>query len=189
MALEHYKEISTSTFRKALWKEDASEDDPPVILFHGTADQIVNPEQSQELYDSLKKHNVVTELVTVSGGTHGGSEMYVSANLNKATTFLDKAREAKAAAAAVELPDTTTRDTSKTDSLTNNPTPKDTSNTAIVALRTHKQQAVSYSVYSLDGTLVSRSEQFNKQSLKPGVYYVVEKSANGSRKIFQIKRE
>lgn len=85
----------------------ASEDDPPVILFHGTSDQIVNPEQSQELYDSLKKHNVVTELVSVFGGTHGGSEMYTSENLNKATAFLDKAREAKAA--AVEAPPDTGR--------------------------------------------------------------------------------
>ena len=172
----------------------ASEDDPPVILFHGTADQIVNPEQSQELYDSLKKHNVVTELVSVSGGTHGGNEMYVSANLDKATAFFDKAREAKAAAAVVEPPDTTaqdttSQDTSKTDSLTNNPTPKDTNNTAIAALRTHKQQAVSYSVYSLDGTLVSHSDKLNKQALKPGVYYVVEKNALGERNIFQIKRE
>ncbi|MBO7513775.1 MAG: alpha/beta hydrolase, partial [Fibrobacter sp.] len=84
----------------------ASEDDPPVILFHGTSDQVVNKEQSQELYDSLKKHNVVTELVSVQGGTHGGSEMYVSANLDKAVKFLDAAREAKQKA-AVPPPDTT----------------------------------------------------------------------------------
>ena len=75
----------------------ASEDDPPVILFHGTSDQIVNKEQSQELYDSLKNHNVVTELVSVSGGTHGGNEMYVQENLDKMTAFFDEARAAKAA--------------------------------------------------------------------------------------------
>lgn len=91
----------------------ASEDDPPIILFHGTSDQIVNKEQSQELYDSLKKHNVVTELVSVSGGTHGGNEMYVSENLDKMVSFLDAAREAKAQ--KVEPPDTATVDTSKTD--------------------------------------------------------------------------
>ena len=95
----------------------ASEDDPPIILFHGTSDQIVNKEQSQELYDSLKKHNVVTELVSVSGGTHGGNEMYVSENLNKMVSFLDTAREAKAQ--KVEPPDTATVDTSKTDTLDN----------------------------------------------------------------------
>lgn len=76
----------------------ASEDDPPIIIFHGTSDQIVNIEQSKELYDSLMNHNVVTEFVKVTGGTHGGNEMYVSENLDKAIDFLDKAREAKAAA-------------------------------------------------------------------------------------------
>ena len=76
----------------------ASEDDPPVIMFHGTSDQIVNIEQSQELYDSLKNHNVVTEFVKVSGGSHGGDVMNSTENLGKAVAFLDKAREAKAAA-------------------------------------------------------------------------------------------
>lgn len=90
----------------------ASDDDPPVILFHGTADKIVNPEQSKELYDSLKNHNVVTELVSVPGGEHGSNGMYSSENLNKAVAFLDKAREAKAA----KVPDVVVQDSSKKDS-------------------------------------------------------------------------
>lgn len=90
----------------------ASEDDPPIIMFHGTKDQIVNPEQSQELYDSLKNHNVVTELVSVTGGTHGGNEMYVSENLDKMVSFFDTAREAKAQKALLD----STADSSKTDS-------------------------------------------------------------------------
>ena len=110
----------------------ASEDDPPVILFHGTSDQVVNKEQSQELYDSLKKHNVVTELVSVQGGTHGGSEMYVSANLDKAVKFLDAAREAKQKA-AVPPPDTTCcKDTSVVsppDTVITDPSEKDTTTT------------------------------------------------------------
>lgn len=100
----------------------ASEDDPPIILFHGTSDQIVNKEQSQELYDSLKKHNVVTELVSVSGGTHGGNEMYVSENLDKMVSFFDKAREAKSKIAGpldTATVDTTVTDTTVTDTLDN----------------------------------------------------------------------
>ena len=73
----------------------ASDDDPPIIMFHGTSDNIVNIEQSEELYDSLKNHNVVTEFVKVSGGSHGGDKMNSTENLNKAVAFLDKAREAK----------------------------------------------------------------------------------------------
>lgn len=92
----------------------ASEDDPPIILFHGTSDQIVNKEQSQELYDSLKKHSVVTELVSVPGGTHGGNEMYVDENLNKMISFFNTAREAKSQ--IVEPLDTAKVDTSVTDS-------------------------------------------------------------------------
>ena len=95
----------------------ASEDDPPIILFHGTSDQIVNKEQSQELYDSLKKHNVVTELVSVAGGTHGGNEMYVDENLNKMISFFNTAREAKSQ--IVEPLDTAKVDTSVTDTLDN----------------------------------------------------------------------
>ena len=91
----------------------ASEDDPPVILFHGTKDQVVNPEQSQELYDSLKKHNVVTELVSVKDGTHGGNEMYVDSTLNKMISFFGAARDAKSQ--IVDPIDTTTADTSATD--------------------------------------------------------------------------
>lgn len=77
----------------------ASDDDPPIILFHGTSDEIVNKEQSKELYDSLKAHNVVTELVSVKGGTHGGTEMYVDENLQKMVKFFDDARAAKIAKA------------------------------------------------------------------------------------------
>ena len=91
----------------------ASEDDPPMIMFHGTKDQIVNPEQSQELYDSLKKHNVVTELVSVKDGTHGGNEMYVDSTLNKMISFFGAARDAKSQ--IVDPIDTTTADTSATD--------------------------------------------------------------------------
>lgn len=102
----------------------ASEDDPPIILFHGTSDQIVNKEQSQELYDSLKKHNVVTELVSVAGGTHGGSEMYVSENLDKMISFFNMARDAKSQVVdpldSVKV-DSLKRDSSSADSLTRLP--------------------------------------------------------------------
>ena len=169
----------------------ASDDDPPVIMFHGTSDNVVNIEQSQELYDSLKNHNVVTEFVKVSGGQHGGDVMYASANLDKAVEFLDKAREAKAAAAIVVPPDTTTQDTSKTDSSVvdtskTDTIPSDTQSIAIPTLRLPAISPVTYSVFSLDGTLISRSSVLNKQALRPGVYYVVSKYNTGERKMFRI---
>jgi acetyl esterase/lipase len=110
----------------------ASDDDPPVIMFHGTSDNIVNIEQSQELYDSLKNHNVVTEFVKVSGGSHGGNVMNSSENLSKAVAFLDKAREAKAAAATVTPPatgDSTTTSPATGDSTTTPPATGDSTTT------------------------------------------------------------
>ena len=163
----------------------ASDDDPPVIIFHGTKDQVVNIEQSKELYDSLKHHNVVVELDTVPNGEHGGNVMYATENLNKAVAFLDKAREAKAAAAVVP-PDTSKQDTSVTDTSKTDTLPPDTQSIAIHSMRVPMLAPVSYSVYSLDGTLVSRSSVLNRQALRPGVYYVVSKYNTGERKMFRI---
>ena len=168
----------------------ASDDDPPVIMFHGTSDNIVNIEQSQELYDSLKNHNVVTEFVKVSGGSHGGDKMNSSENLAKAVAFLDQAREAKAAAVVVP-PDTTTQDTSKQD--TSSVTPPDTSKqdssiTALPVLRSLSMNRESYRVYSLDGTLVMKSSTLDLSRLNPGVYYVVATTKTGARHTFRYAK-
>ena len=166
----------------------ASEDDPPVIMFHGTSDQIVNIEQSQELYDSLKNHNVVTEFIKVSGGSHGGDVMNSTENLNKAVAFLDKARAAKAAAVVVP-PDTSKQDTSKVDTSKTDTLPPDTETIAIHSLRVPMLAPVSYSVYSLDGTLVMRSSVLDKSRLKAGVYYVVSKYNTGERKMSRFVKK
>ncbi len=73
----------------------ASEGNPPIILFHDTADPIVNKEPSQVLYDSHKRHDMVTELVYIQGGSHGGNEMYVSEILDRAVVFLVRAKNEK----------------------------------------------------------------------------------------------
>ena len=162
----------------------ASDDDPPVILFHGTSDNIVNIEQSIELYDSLKHHNVVVEFDSVPGGTHGGDKMYAKENLDKAVEFLNKAREAKAAAVVVP-PDTSAQDTSVVtppDTST-----QDTSKTALPVLRSMASGPVSYKVFALDGTLVMKSSSLDLSRLNPGVYYVVSTSRIG-RQVFRFAK-
>ena len=163
----------------------ASDDDPPVIMFHGTSDNIVNIEQSIELYDSLKHHNVVVEFDSVPGGTHGGDKMYAKENLDKAVEFLNKAREAKAAAVVVP-PDTSAQDTSVV-------TPpdtsgQDTSKTALPVLRSMASGPVSYKVFALDGTLVMKSSSLDLSRLDPGVYYVVATSRSGARHTFRFAK-
>ena len=171
----------------------ASDDDPPVIMFHGTSDQVV---KSKELYDSLKNHNVVTEFITVQNGTHGGDKMYATENLQKAVAFLDQAREAKA---AVVVPpdtmkqdtakqDTTKQDTTKQDTTVQDTTKKDTLITSIPVLRSLASGPVTYRVFSLDGTLVMKSSSLDLSRLKPGVYYVESATRNGSRRVFRYAK-
>ncbi len=51
----------------------ASADDPPFLLIHGDADEIVPYSQSEKLRDSLKKVGVKAELVRIKGAGHGPS--------------------------------------------------------------------------------------------------------------------
>lgn len=193
----------------------ASEEDPPIIMFHGTSDQVVNIEQSQELYDSLQKHNVVSEFVKVSGGTHGGSEMYVSANLDKAVDFFNKAIEAKAAKAPAK--DTTAAktdtvpaaDTSavKNDSTKTDTTKVDTGTTyiasarassfeiAVIGNKLHVEGAVAgmkYKVVSVNGTFTETGDvlgSLDLSRLQSGVYCVIVSATNGKRGIVRFVKK
>jgi acetyl esterase/lipase len=49
-----------------------TKDDPPFLIVHGDKDPLVPHNQSEILYDALKKAGVETTLYTVQGGGHGG---------------------------------------------------------------------------------------------------------------------
>ncbi len=49
-----------------------SPNNPPFLIVHGDADRVVPYNQSEILFDALKKAGVDVELVTVQGGGHGG---------------------------------------------------------------------------------------------------------------------
>ncbi len=68
--------------------------DPPVIIFHGTKDNVVPCCQGADFYDRLQKAGVETELYLVEGGGHGFN-MYTEENLSRMVDFLDRARAAK----------------------------------------------------------------------------------------------
>lgn len=62
--------------------------DPPMIIFHGTADNVVPYCQGQELYDELTKAGIRSELNIVPEGGHG-FKMYAKENLQKMIDFLN----------------------------------------------------------------------------------------------------
>lgn len=46
-------------------------DEPPFLIIHGTADELVPVEQSRELHRALLDFGVQSELIEVEGGGHG----------------------------------------------------------------------------------------------------------------------
>ena len=54
--------------------------DPPIIIFHGTADNVVPPCEAPYFHDLLQQAGVTTELHMVEGGGHGMG-MYAPENL------------------------------------------------------------------------------------------------------------
>lgn len=49
----------------------ATADDPPTLIIHGDADQLVPIQQAKLIIDKLKKEGVETKLVVKEGGSHG----------------------------------------------------------------------------------------------------------------------
>jgi len=45
--------------------------DPPTLLIHGDADELVNISNSEIMYAEFKKKNVTTEFITIPGAGHG----------------------------------------------------------------------------------------------------------------------
>lgn len=179
-----------------------SEDDPPVILFHGTSDKTVNIEQSEMMYDSLQKHHVESKFVRVSGGEHGSSNMYTSETLGEMVSFFDKAREAKAAA-VLPPPDTTCcKDTSVIDtSVVGDSVPPVVgdsltrimvSQASLAPVRLQGNRLVAgtateygFAIVSVDGVRAWRGSfrgSLDLSKLPSGVYAVIVKSPSGAQK-------
>ncbi len=67
--------------------------DPPVIIFHGTADPVVPCCQAPHFYGLLQDAGVESELHLVEGGGHG-MNMYSAETLGAMTAFLDRIHHA-----------------------------------------------------------------------------------------------
>ena len=61
---------------------------PPVCIFHGTKDLIVNTKQSVELYEKLKECGKDVRLYLIEGASHGGGEFWTPEVVDKADEFI-----------------------------------------------------------------------------------------------------
>lgn len=63
-------------------------DMPPVCIFHGTKDLVVNTKQSVELYEKLKECGKDARLYLIEGASHGGGEFWTREAVDKADEFI-----------------------------------------------------------------------------------------------------
>lgn len=87
MKAESVKDVSPLSF--------VSDDDPPIMIVHGDADNIVPVEHAERLHKQLKKVGVRTELVIVKDGNHGvagagGASQTAPAYVKQAEVFVKK---------------------------------------------------------------------------------------------------
>lgn len=68
--------------------------DPPVVIFHGTADNVVPYCQGENFFRQLTNAGVVTELHLVDGAGHGAG-MYAPETLEMMISFLERVRVSK----------------------------------------------------------------------------------------------
>ncbi len=68
--------------------------DPPFLIFHGEADNVVPHCQSEILYKYLQDSSVKSELYLVPGGGHGPG-VHVDTYITKMLRFLDEVRDLK----------------------------------------------------------------------------------------------
>ena len=154
-------------------------------------------------------------MVKVSGGSHGGDKMNSTENLNKAVEFLNKAREAKKAAAkpadTTAVTDTTKKDsavvdTSKKDTTVRDTTVKDTSTGFVPRLEKSYDleihgnrlfalgapETLRYTIIAVNGSRkfsgVFRKE-LDLSALPPGIYGIMVDSPSGVMNIIRFVRK
>lgn len=65
-------------------------DIPPVLMFHGTKDRLVNTKNSVYLYERLKECGKEVEFYLLKGADHGGGEFWTKTTLDIMESFIRK---------------------------------------------------------------------------------------------------
>lgn len=63
---------------------------PPVLLMHGSADGLVSPVQSRQLFEALKKHGDQVDYIIVEGAGHGDTHWYQPAIIDQVVAWFKK---------------------------------------------------------------------------------------------------
>jgi acetyl esterase/lipase len=67
-----------------------TKDDPPLLIFHGTKDPLVNPRQSEHLRDLYQKADLEVTLELIPGGGHVPREFWDKTRRTMALKFFDQ---------------------------------------------------------------------------------------------------
>ncbi len=100
--LNKSKKDDSDAYAKASPLHYVTKGDAPILMVHGTKDELVPYDQTTKLMDACKKAGVDAELVTIKDGGHGGGgdpKEWVAA-IGKMAEFLNKHLKDKPAAAA-----------------------------------------------------------------------------------------
>jgi len=136
--------------------------DPPFLLFHGAADNVVAYCQSELLYNALQSAGVQSEFVLVPGGGHMDTKTESTANIAKMVSFFDKV---KASITDVKAPNKNTF-IAYANSATNSLVLQGISGLSIER----------YELLEVSGKIIAQNRISNNEigisSLKKGVYFV-----------------
>lgn len=169
-------------------------DDAPIIMFHGTSDNVVPPSQSDELAKLLKDAGVEYDYVKVPGGGHGVN-MYSEENLKTMVSFLNKAKESSVL--DIEVPaDSADAEQPPLDSTTlARPGSFAQTNGAIVAsalssgrVQVYGTRGFTYRIVSMNGSVkFGKATDFVDLNRLPSGTYLVEISTeNGNKQILKF---
>lgn len=76
--------------RLASASEFVSAGDPPLLVFHGTDDALVLPDQSERIVSLYAEHGLSAQLVMVPGAAHGGSQFFWGRYYDQLLEFLER---------------------------------------------------------------------------------------------------
>jgi hypothetical protein len=72
-----------------------SADDPPLLVFHGDADQTVLLDQSERIVGLYSDLGLDARLITLEAAGHGGEQFFTGQHFETAKAFLDRHRPDK----------------------------------------------------------------------------------------------